>query len=222
MNQHSNFDLIVEKVQIWTVISSLVVLSLAYFSRSQLLKVEVEDSLKGKASPTLNNLQKAYNSEANSNLMYSNFAKQARDEGQKDVALLFKTLANAEKAHRDNHAQVIKAMGATPQRTMVVAQAPATNNLSQSIKGNLSSSVSGESDEHQMYAQFIKQAQLDNNLAALKIFKKTLVAENQHSQILAQVKGNLDDWQLDNHDFYVCQLTGETFDGHPGLGACSS
>jgi rubrerythrin len=221
MNQDSNFDLITRKVEKWTVVLSLAVLSWTYLGRSQLPKVEVEDSLKGKASPTLNNLQKAYNSEANSHLTYSNFAKKARNEGHKDVALLFKTLANAEKVHQDNNAQVIKAMGATPKRTMAISQAPTTNNLSKLVKDNLSSSVNGESDEYQMYSQFIKQAKLDNNSAALKTFQTSLVAENKHSQILAQVEGNLDDWELDNHEFYVCQLTGETFDGHPGVGTCS-
>jgi Rubrerythrin len=97
-------------------------LSWSYFSHSQALKVKVEDFLKGKASLTLDNLQTAYNSEANSNIMYLNFAEKAGDEGHEEVAVLFKTLAHAEKVHRDNHAQVIKAIGAIPEKTMIVPQ----------------------------------------------------------------------------------------------------
>lgn len=241
MPRHSSFDSIVEKVEKWTVISSLVVLSLAYFGRSQLLKVKVNDSLKGKASPTLNNLQKAYNSEANSRDMYLNFAKKASTEDHRDVALLFKTLADAEKVHRDNHAQVIYALGATPVNNSNSTTSQAVSDIGQEVDSTtnnsinfsssnssrlinleLRSSVNGESNERQMYSKFIKQAKLDNNLAALKTFQTALVAENQHAQILNQVIGNLDDWKLDNHEFYVCKLTGETFDSHPALGACSS
>jgi hypothetical protein len=62
MSRHSSFDLIVEKVEKWTVIFCLAVLSLVYLS------IEIEDSLKDKTSPTLNNLKKANNSESNSNV----------------------------------------------------------------------------------------------------------------------------------------------------------
>ena len=229
MTEDSRFDYIVEKIEIWTVITSLVVLFLVYFGRSRLPEVKVEESLKGKASPTLDNLQKAYSSEANSNVMYLNFAKKAREEGYKDVALLFKILADAEQIHRDNHARVIKAMGATPIKATIAPQAVSTiehkanfttSNLDELLKGNLSSSVNGESNERQMYIQFVKQAKLDNNLAALKTFETALVAEYKHSEILAQVKGNLDSWRLRDNQFYVCQLTGETFESHPGLEAC--
>lgn len=230
MSRHSTFDLIVQKVEIWTVISSLTVLSLVYFSRSRPPEVIVEDSLKGKASTTLNNLQKAYNSEARSNIMYLDFAKKSRDEGYKDVAVLFETLAHAEKIHRDNHARVIEAMGATPKNSITISQVASnvqeevdstTSNLTELLESSLSSSVDGESDERQMYSQFIKQAKLDNNPAALKSFETALVAENKHSQLLDRVKGNLNNWRLADREFYICQLTGETFDRHPGLEACS-
>ncbi|MCC0175878.1 rubrerythrin [Waterburya agarophytonicola K14] len=229
MTEDSEFDSIVQKVEIWTVITSLVILFLVYFSRSRPPKVQAEDSLKGKASPTLDNLQEAYNSEANSHVMYLNFAEKAREEGYKDLALLFKTLAGAEKIHLDNHARVIKAMGAAPEKIMIVPQVASTvdqevettDNLSTLVQHDLNNSVNGESDERQMYAQFIKQAKLDNNSAALETFETALVAEHKHSQILGQVKGNLDDWKLADHQLYVCQLTGEIFDSHPGLEACS-
>ncbi|MCC0175500.1 rubrerythrin [Waterburya agarophytonicola K14] len=230
MTEDSRSDSIIEKTGIWTVITSLIVLFLVYFSRSRPPEVKVEESLKGKVSPTLDNLQKAYDSEANSHVLYLNFAEKAREEGYKDVALLFQTLADAEKIHRDNHKRVIEAMGATPEKIMIVPQVASnidgevdstTNNLSKLIRRDLRSSVNGESAEQQMYAQFIKQAKLDNNSAALKTFKTALVAEHKHSQILDRVKGNLNDWKLADHQLYVCQLTGETFDSHPGLEACS-
>jgi hypothetical protein len=62
MSRHSNFDLIIEKIEKLTVIFCLAVLSLVYLS------VEVEDFLKDKTSPTLNNLKKANNSESSSNV----------------------------------------------------------------------------------------------------------------------------------------------------------
>jgi hypothetical protein len=62
MSRHSSFDFIVEKVEKLTIIFCLAVLSLVYLS------VEVEDSLKDKTSPTLNNLKKANNSESSSNI----------------------------------------------------------------------------------------------------------------------------------------------------------
>ena len=87
-------------------------------------------------SPTLKNLQAAYNGESNAHVMYLSFADKADQEGYKEVASLFRAAAKAEQIHRDNHAQVIQAMGATPKNTITTPEAKSTaENLEQAIKG---------------------------------------------------------------------------------------
>src|SRR5690348_12838623 len=63
---------------------------------------------------TLENLQAAYDGESNANAKYLAFAKRADEEGYTKVASLFRAAARAEAIHINNHAKVIKQLGATP------------------------------------------------------------------------------------------------------------
>lgn len=212
-----------------SLISGLTAFSLIGCTQPQPPEAIVEPSQSVKASivlaeqdsSTLKNLQQAYNSEYNSNVMYLVFALEAHQEGYQDVATLFKTLARAEKIHRDNHARVIQAMGAIPNKTMIVPQVNSTvNNLARLVQGKLSNSIKRESSEREMYPKFIKQAKAENNSVALQTFEHAIAAENRHFQLLAQASENLDNWSQDTRSFYVCQVSGETFDRQPRPGAC--
>jgi rubrerythrin len=155
-------------------------------------------------SPTLKNLQKAYNGESNAHVMYLAFAKKAAEEGYKDVANLFRAAARAEEIHRDTHAKVIQGMGATP-----------TNNITtpeiKSTAENLQQAITGESYERDsMYPKFIEQAKAEGNQAAVQTFTYAQNAEGQHAELYAQAKDNLNAWKQGNQAFYVCTVSGET------------
>jgi rubrerythrin len=163
-------------------------------------------------SPTLENLQKAYNGESNAHVMYLAFAKKADEEGYKQVGTLFRATAKAEEIHRDNHAKVIEAMGATPKNNITNPEVKSTaDNLEQSLGGNLSAAIKGESYERDsMYPKFIKQAETEGNQAAVQTFSSALDAETQHAQLYNEANQNLQSWRSKTHPFYVCKVSGET------------
>ncbi|SKB11622.1 Rubrerythrin [Planktothrix sp. PCC 11201] len=166
-------------------------------------------------SPTLKNMQAAYNGESNAHVMYLGFAEKAEQEGYKEVASLFRAAAKAEQIHRDNHAQVIQTMGATPKNTITTPEAKSTaENLQQAIKGE-----SYERDT--MYPGFITQAKTENNEAALKSLNYALAAETQHAKLYTEASENLTAWR-EATPFYVCKVSGETVVNEGDTASCPS
>jgi rubrerythrin len=163
-------------------------------------------------SPTLENLQKAYNGESNAHVMYLAFAQKADEEGYKEVDTLFRAAAKAEEIHRDNHAKVIESMGAIPKNNITNPEVKSTaDNLEKSLGGNLSAAIKGESYERDsMYPKFIKQAEAEGNQAAVQTFNYALAAETQHAQLYNEANQNLESWRNKTHPFYVCKVSGET------------
>jgi rubrerythrin len=64
------------------------------------------------AATTLTNLQAAYGGESNAHAKYTAFALKASEEGFQDVASLFRAAARAEQIHAENHARVMRKLGA--------------------------------------------------------------------------------------------------------------
>ena len=204
-------------------VAALGAISLASCSPTQppAVKVDSATSVAKQPStpetPTLKNLQAAYNGESNAHVMYLAFANKADEEGYKDVATLFKAVARAEEIHRDNHAKVIQAMGATPKNNITTPDVKSTgDNLEKAVGGNLSQAIKGESYERDtMYPIFIKQAKAESNQAAVQTFDYALAAETQHAQLYTEIKNNLNDWKQASRQFYVCTVSGETFVNSP-------
>ena len=230
MTRYSNFGLTVKRTTKWSIVASLAAISLVGCSQAQPPEAKVESSKPARPtlvsakqnSQTLENLQKAYNGESNAHVMYLAFADKAQAEGYQDVANLFKAVARAEEIHRDNHAEVIKAMGATPENNITTPQVNSTaDNLERSMGGNLSNAIKGESYERDsMYPEFIEQAKAENDTAALQTFEYALAAETQHAALFSQAKENLDGWKEASRSYYVCTVSGETFDRQPEANAC--
>ncbi|MEG4346099.1 rubrerythrin family protein [Microcoleus sp. A003_D6] len=155
-------------------------------------------------SPTLKNLQAAYNGESNANVRYLAFAKKAQEEGYGQVASLFRATARAEQIHRDNHAVVIRQMGATPQNKI---ETP----LVKSTKENLQEAIKGESYERDtMYPQFIAQAQKEGKKPAVRTFEFAVEAEKGHAKFYSAASNNLAAWKGGSKTFYVCPECGLT------------
>ncbi|MCC0175880.1 rubrerythrin [Waterburya agarophytonicola K14] len=230
MTRYSNFGLTLKKAGKWSIVTSLAALTLVGCSQAQPPEARVESSKPAQAtlvsakqnSQSLENLQKAYNGESNAHVMYLAFADKAESEGYQDVANLFKAVARAEEIHRDNHAEVIKAMGATPENKITTPQVNSTaDNLEKAVGGNLSNAIKGESYERDsMYPEFIEQAQAENNSAALKTFELALAAETQHADLFSKVNQDLDNRREASNSYFVCTISGETFDRQPEAEAC--
>lgn len=153
---------------------------------------------------TVKNLQTAYNGESNAHVRYLAFAKKADEEGYKEVARLFRAAARAEEIHRNNHANVIRQLGATPQNKIETPTVKST-------KENLEAAIKGESYERDtMYPEFIKQANQEGNKAVIRTLTFAVEAEKEHAKLYTEAKNNLESWRKANKAFYVCPECGYT------------
>lgn len=225
-NLHSNL----KKTTTFSILTILTTLSLISCSSPTTPEAKVESTTpqtqvsRTKDASTLDNLQKAYNGESNAHVMYLAFSKKADEEGYKEVANLFRAAAKAEEIHRDNHAKVIEAMGATPKNNITNPEVKSTSdNLEKSLGGNLSAAIKGESYERDsMYPKFIKQAQAEGDKPAVQTFSYALAAETQHAQLYNEAKNNLKSWRTKTHPFYVCKVSGETAIDKTAMSQCPS
>lgn len=153
---------------------------------------------------TLNNLQTAFNGESNAHARYLAFADKASAEGYGPVASLFRAAARAEEVHANNHAEVIKKLGAVPAATIEDAAAKST-------RENLKAAIKGETYERDvMYPGFIKQARTGGNQDAVRTFILARTAEAEHAKLYTQALQDLDKLQGDARTYYVCPVCGYT------------
>ena len=158
---------------------------------------------------TLKNLQAAYNGESNAHARYVVFAVKADEEGYAGVASLFRAAARAEKIHADNHAAVIRKMGAEPQAKIEAGPVRST-------RENLMAAIEGETYERDvMYPEFLKAAQQEKNTGAIRTFNFALEAETEHARLFADALAELPSRRGCTKYLVcaVCGFTAEKLDG---------
>src|SRR3954454_20110799 len=105
---------------------------------------------------TLRNLQAAFEGESNAHAKYSAFAIKADAEGLHGAASLFRAAARAEQIHADNHARVIRKLGAEAAAAIQPIHVKSTLE-------NLNEARAGERYEiESMYPEFIREAKEHN------------------------------------------------------------
>lgn len=158
----------------------------------------------GKAA-TITNLQTAFNGESNAQARYLAFAKKAEAEGYGEVASLFRAAAKAEDIHANNHAVVIRKLGAAP-------EAKIETPVVKSTKENLEAAIKGESYERDtMYPDFLKQAREVRNTDAIQTFNFAKTAEAEHAKLYSEALKNLDKLKgTKARDYFVCSVCGYT------------
>lgn len=153
---------------------------------------------------TIENLQAAFNGESNARAKYLDFAAKADQDGYGQVASLFRAAAAAEEVHANNHANVIRKMGATPKADIAMPDVKST-------RENLAVAIKGETYERDvMYPNFIKEAKAENNRAAITTFEWALAAEAEHARLYQEALDNLETWRGGKRTFYVCTVCGFT------------
>ena len=183
-----------------TTLLAACILALAAYAQDK--KPTQSESAKPKT--TLECLQAAYNGESNANARYTAFAVKADEEGYAGVASLFRAAATAEKIHADNHAAVIKKLGATPTADV---QKPDVK----STPENLEAALKGETYERDtMYPDFLKIAKADKNRDAVQTFNYARAAETEHAKLYKEALDHLADWKTGKKDFFVCTVCGNT------------
>lgn len=141
---------------------------------------------------TEKDLMEAFAGESQANRKYLAFAKKAEQEGYKQVAKLFRAVAEAETVHAHNH---LKELGSV-----------------KGTKENLEQAINGESYEFQkMYPRMIEDAEAEGNKPALRTFTFANEVEKIHAGLYKRALESLG--KNPDSDYSVCQICGYTVEG---------
>jgi rubrerythrin len=145
-------------------------------------------------SNTSTNLQNAFSGESQANRKYLAYAKKAEQEGYKQVAKLFKAVAEAETIHAHNH---LRQMGGI-----------------KTTKENIEAALNGEIFEYQkMYPQMIAEAQAEGDKDAIRTFSYANEVEKVHAELYKKALTDLG--KNADADYYVCSVCGHTVENEP-------
>jgi rubrerythrin len=150
----------------------------------------------GLMAKTLDNLKEAFAGESQASTTYLAFARKAEQEGQPQVAKLFRAAALAETFHARNHLDVMEGVKST--------------------QDNLQAAIAGENMEHvKMYPEFIEQAKIEQQPKAVRTFdyarKVEMMHESLYKAALDTIKGGGKPKEI---DYYVCPVCGTTVEGN--------
>jgi rubrerythrin len=142
---------------------------------------------------TEKNLADGFAGESQANMKYLAFAKKAEADGFPQAAKLFRATAEAETIHAHSH---LKALG----KIKTTAE-------------NLQAGIDGETYEFsEMYPQFIKEAESEENTAAaLRSFKLASEAEKVHAVLYKKALDSLEN--KESFPYYLCTVCGHIHEG---------
>jgi rubrerythrin len=145
-------------------------------------------------SKTEQNLAEAFAGESQANRKYLAFAKQAEQDGYKQVAKLFRAAAEAETVHAHSH---LRTMGGV-----------------KSTVDNLQEAIAGETHEFKnMYPAMIEAAKAEDEKAAVRSFTYANEVEKVHAALYEKALSNLEN--LEETDYSICSVCGYTVEGEP-------
>jgi len=144
-----------------------------------------------KGTKTLKNLKTGFVAESQAHLRNMAFAIKAEQEGYRQVARLFRAVAEAEGVHAFNHLRLLGGVSETQE--------------------NLESAFERENLASNSYPEFIKAANEEDNKHVAMIFSYSRDVERGHAklyeQALEHMLGDVDT------EYYVCGVCGYVSDG---------
>jgi rubrerythrin len=143
-------------------------------------------------------LKEAFAGESQANRKYLAFAAKADQEGQPQVARLFRAAAEAETFHAHNHLRALNGIKST--------------------RENLEEAIAGETHEFKkMYPEMIEQAKKEGHKTAERTFSYANAVEKIHAELYQNILKNLGKSQ-ENFPYYVCPVCGNTVErSAPGV-----
>ncbi len=158
------------------------------------------------------NLKAAFAGESQANRRYLLFADKASQEGQPQIARLFRGAAASETVHARRHSEAMH------ETSRIAAETPASGGQPinvQSTKENLTEAIKGEHYEFtKMYPSFVKQAEEDDNVRAQMSFNRANAVEQIHHGVFESALKALEAKQpLKDESYFVCQVCGNTVAG---------
>ena len=146
---------------------------------------------------TEDNVQAAFAGESQAHMKYLNFAEKAEQEGNSNVARLFRAASYAEQAHASAHLEVLHGVASTAE--------------------NLDAAIAGEGFEiAEMYPAYLAVAVEQEEDEAQESLNYALQVEKQHLTLYTRAKAAVtsgSDVTLD--DIWVCNYCGCTVEGEP-------
>jgi len=156
---------------------------------------------------TINNLKSAITGETTASAKYSAYAEKARQEGYKNIALLFEAASKSESIHAGNHRAALSQLGETMGEVKPEYDVKST-------KENLQDAINGESYEvATMYPEFIKTANDGKVNIALISFNYAYQTEKKHKDFYKEALDKLNNGQENTiaSVYYVCSTCGNTY-----------
>ncbi len=142
---------------------------------------------------TKENLMAAFEGECKAHFKYLAFAGIAEKEGHREVARLFRAVAEAEAIHALSHFNI---MGEA-----------------EDTEKNLMAAIDGETYEFtQMYPAFIEQSEKEGNTRATISFRNASEVEKVHNGLYNNAFGNLG--KNKETEYHVCEICGNTVAGN--------
>ena len=144
-----------------------------------------------KGKKTLRNLKVGFAAESQAHLRNMAFAMKAEQENYRQIARLFRAIAEAESVHAFNHLRLLSAVSATQE--------------------NLQSAFEREKLASNSYPQFIKEAHEEGNEHVARIFGYSRDVERGHAKLYESALQHM----LADADteYYVCGVCGYVSDG---------
>ncbi|MCL2474584.1 MAG: rubrerythrin family protein [Chloroflexi bacterium] len=144
---------------------------------------------------TKTNLMNAFGGESKAAMKYLVYAAKADDEGQPQVAKLFRAASRAETIHAINHLKAASFISTTEQ--------------------NLHDAIEGEHDEFtNMYPIMIEKSRSDGDkVAEASLFRANQVEKTHHAMYKAAAASIKDGEILELKPVYVCEVCGNTISG---------
>lgn len=141
-------------------------------------------------SKTTDNLQAAFAGESQARNKYIAFSTKADEEGQPQVARLFRAAAAAETVHAVAHLRALDGVGTTAD--------------------NLKAAIEGETHEFEnMYPAMIADAEAEEAKAALRSFNYANEVEKIHAALYQKLSDGLGG-DLGEYAYHVCPVCGYT------------
>ncbi len=160
---------------------------------------------------TSDDLLSAFKGESTASAKYAAYSKKAEQEGQREIAILFKAASAAEHIHATNHKAVLEEAGVkvTPVKPEFTVK---------STKENLEDAIKGETYEATtMYPEFLKNAEAAGNQLAMISLNYAFKTEKKHKVMYENALSALGNKSVKTLSmvYYVCPTCGNTYDITP-------
>lgn len=153
---------------------------------------------------TVDRLQAAYRAENIAQERYLAFARKADDEGYKQVASLFRTVARSEQILYTFHYDAIKELGGVPAE--VTADPPTVATTKENLEFASKKDAAEQRDAD--YATYVKAARAEGSKAAAKVLDYARIVEAQNVRLFTLAAKNLESMKNGPHSYYICGVSG--------------